>query len=282
MKTIHDLNFFLSGNHKIPMGQKVALIPTMGNLHEGHIALIREAKKKADKIVVSIFVNPMQFSKNEDFEIYPRTEESDKKILKQEEVDFLFQPSNEMIYANSIEGHTRVEIPILSSLYCGSSRPHHFVGVSTIVCKLFNIIRPDFAVFGKKDFQQLVIIKKMVRDLAIPVKVIAVDTIRNSEGLAISSRNRYLMENEKIIAPMFFQQLSILIKNLSPDFHNFLELKKIFLRELNEKGFLFEYLELVDAKSLCNPIERVDNIKYVVIAAVKLGRTRLIDNIEIN
>ncbi len=281
MKIISDLDSFLLERAKLQEKEKIAFIPTMGNLHNGHISLIRDAKKIAGKIIVSIFINPMQFSGNEDYETYPRTKESDENILKEEGVDFLFSPSSEIIYSNTIDDHTKLEIPSLGNLLCGASRPKHFSGVATIVCKLFNIVRPDVAFFGKKDFQQLVIIKKMVEDLAIPVEIRATETVREEDGLAISSRNQYLTNNQRIIAPILYKQLSILASKLRHDFQNLAPLKNEFIDLLNNKGFFIEYIELVNTKNLATVSKRVDNENYIIVTAGLLGKTRLIDNIEI-
>ncbi|MBF0255331.1 MAG: pantoate--beta-alanine ligase, partial [Gammaproteobacteria bacterium] len=173
-------------------GQRIGFVPTMGNLHRGHLQLVRQAQERAERVVVSIFVNPLQFGANEDFASYPRTLEEDKALLQAEGVDLLFAPGVELIYPQGQQAHTQVHVPGISELLCGASRPGHFIGVATIVCKLFNLVQPDLALFGEKDFQQLLVIRRMVADLALPVEIIGIPTVREADGLAMSSRNRYL------------------------------------------------------------------------------------------
>ncbi len=186
---------------------KVALVATMGNLHAGHLALVEKARQLAEHVVVSIFVNPMQFSSGEDIQAYPRTLVEDAGRLQRAGVALLFAPPVEAIYPGNMHTHTRVEVPGLSDLYCGTSRPGHFVGVATVVCKLFNMVQPDLAVFGKKDYQQLMVIRHMVDDLAIPVTIHGMDTIREQDGLAMSSRNGYLDQQQRSSAPVIHAAL---------------------------------------------------------------------------
>ena len=185
----------------------IAFVPTMGNLHQGHLNLVREAKKKADIVVVSIFVNPMQFGPDEDLDAYPRTLEKDSRLLESLGVDVLFMPQESDIYARGLEQQTFVEVPGLSYMICGASRPGHFRGVATIVCKLFNMVQPNFAFFGEKDFQQLQVIKAMVTDLSMNLKVCGMATTREQDGLAMSSRNLYLKENERKLAPTMYKKM---------------------------------------------------------------------------
>lgn len=188
-------------------GKKVAFVPTMGNLHKGHISLIEQAKQHADHVVASIFVNPMQFGANEDLDSYPRTLADDQTALDAAGTDLLFTPTPELMYPKGLEQQTFVEVPLISNQLCGASRPGHFRGVATIVCKLFNIVQPDVAVFGRKDYQQLLVINTMVHDLSLPIEIIGVETAREGSGLALSSRNGYLTAKQKTIAPMLKQSL---------------------------------------------------------------------------
>jgi len=258
---------------------RVAFVPTMGNLHEGHLTLVREAKKHAPTVVVSIFVNPMQFGANEDLDKYPRTLAQDQAALRAEGVDILFFPSVAAIYPRPLEQQTRVEVPGISNLHCGASRPGHFVGVATVVCKLFNMVQPDVAVFGKKDFQQLLVIRRMVEDLAMPIEIVGVDTVREADGLAMSSRNRYLSAEERSKAPLLRQQLLDLAEKLRQGERDKIRLQRDFSTNLGTGGFLTDYIEIVDAQTLLPVDEHSRHI--AVLAAAQLGAARLIDNIEV-
>lgn len=257
-------------------GECIALVPTMGNLHSGHIKLVKEAKKKADKVIVSIFVNPTQFCPGEDFASYPRTEVEDKKKLTAIATDLLFLPTVDEIYYQRTTT-TIVSAPELSKLHCGASRPGHFDGVATVVTKLFNIVQPDIAVFGVKDFQQLLIIRNMVRDLNIAVKIIAVATERATDGLAMSSRNSYLTKDERIKAAKIYQSLCLA--------HKAVLAKKLNLRVIEQQQQA--YLQTVGVKLDYFSICRQDNLhkaresdtELIILLAAKLGTTRLIDNI---
>lgn len=259
---------------------KVAFVPTMGNLHEGHLTLVREAHKHAVCVVASIFVNPMQFAAHEDLDKYPRTLEQDQKALTAEGVDILFAPTVEEIYPKPLAQQTRIEVPDISGLYCGASRPGHFVGVATIVAKLFNMVQPDAALFGKKDFQQLLVIRRMVTDLTMPIEIIGVDTVRETDGLAMSSRNQYLTQTERQIAPLLYQQLQATAQALQQDRYNRDELCAAMRNRLDSAGFVTDYIEILDAGSL---LPAQQNSQYwVILAAAQLGSARLIDNIEVH
>ena len=256
-------------------GQSVALVPTMGNLHSGHLALVHEAQKQADRVVVSIFVNPTQFGVGEDFASYPRTEQEDQQKLNAAGADLLFQPTIADVYAP--DAKTMVSVSGLSKLYCGASRPGHFDGVTTVVCKLFNMVQPDSALFGLKDFQQLTVIQTMVRDLNIPVDIIGVETIRESSGLAMSSRNGYLSSEEKIVAAKLYQALcsardAVLVKQQS-----YQEIERQALLFLQQSGFQPDYFSVCRRYDLQKAGE--DDVELVLLAAAKLGKTRLIDNV---
>jgi pantoate--beta-alanine ligase len=257
----------------------IAFVPTMGNLHQGHLNLVREAKKHADIVVVSIFVNPMQFGPDEDLDAYPRTLESDSRLLEELGVDVLFMPKASDIYARGLEQQTFVEVPGLSYMICGASRPGHFRGVATVVCKLFNMVQPNLAFFGEKDFQQLQVIKAMVTDLSMNLKVFGVATTRDDDGLAMSSRNQYLKARERKLAPTLYKkmrQLSAEIQTGRRDFSNITQEYKLQLAEL---GFNPDYLEIRNVENLLQPGH--EDRHLVLLAAAFLGKTRLIDNLQI-
>jgi pantoate--beta-alanine ligase len=256
-------------------GERIAFVPTMGNLHAGHIKLVEEAKQAADKVVVSIFVNPTQFGVGEDFEAYPRTEDADKQKLQAAKVDLLFLPSVAEMYGE--DAKTLISVKTLSTLHCGASRPGHFDGVATVVCKLFNMVQPDLAFFGQKDFQQLAIIRAMVNDLNIPVEIRSTETVRESSGLAMSSRNGYLNLAELQIAPKLYQTLCNVRDEVLSGHKIYQKIEKAAITSLNNAGFQADYFSICRQDDLLKA-EKQDN-DLVVLAAAKLGRTRLIDNI---
>jgi pantoate--beta-alanine ligase len=257
----------------------LAFVPTMGNLHEGHLALVREARRHADSVVVSIFVNPMQFGPGEDLDRYPRTLEADRAALRAEGVDLLFAPAVEAMYPIPLAQQTRVEVPGISDLYCGASRPGHFAGVATVVCKLFNMVQPDLAVFGRKDYQQLVVIQRMVRDLAMPIEIIGMDTVREPDGLAMSSRNQYLDAAQRRIAPLLYQVLREAADAVAGGGRDYSSLAAGMRERLDGAGFRTDYIEFVDAGTLLPPTQ--DSRRLVILAAARLGAARLIDSIEV-
>ena len=256
-------------------GQSVALVPTMGNLHAGHLTLVNEAKKKADRVVVSIFVNPTQFGVGEDFETYPRTEREDQQKLSAIGADLLFQPTVSEIYAP--DAKTVVSVTGLSEGYCGASRSGHFAGVATVVCKLFNMVQPDIALFGLKDFQQLTVIRTMVRDLNIPVEIIGVETVREASGLAMSSRNGYLTAEEKTVAAKLYQSLCVARDAVLAGQLSYQEIERRALLFLREFGFQPDYFSVCRASDLKEA--SVGDVELVLLAAARLGKTRLIDNV---
>jgi len=260
-------------------GKTVAFVPTMGNLHEGHMQLVRKAMQLADVVVVSIFVNPLQFGANEDLGNYPRTLAEDKQKLFAEGVNYLFYPGVEEIYPEGLDKQCRVTVPELSETLCGASRPGHFTGVATVVSKLFNIVQPDSAVFGKKDFQQLAIIEKMVEDLCMPIDIVGIETARDVDGLALSSRNGYLTKQERAIAPFIHATLQELREAVACGFDNYVDLEKHAREKLKSVGFEPDYVSVRDARTLkeVNPYTE----QIVILAAAKLGKTRLIDNVSI-
>lgn len=256
----------------------VALVPTMGNLHEGHLTLVREAIQLADNVIATIFVNPMQFGPNEDLDSYPRTLERDLELLKREGVSIVFTPSNTEIYPEGVERHTQVFVPEITTDYCGANRPGHFTGVSTIVLKLFNITNPDIAVFGKKDYQQLAVIRKMVTDLAVPIEIVGLDTVREHSGLAMSSRNQYLTPTERTQATALSQTLSWAKSEVLSGQQSFDNIENQAIANLGEVGFNMEYFTIADQTNL--KVADENTAELVILAAGKLGSTRLIDNID--
>lgn len=261
-------------------GGNVAFVPTMGNLHAGHLSLVQAARRVADRVVVSIFVNPMQFGAGEDFDSYPRTLEGDSAMLEGEGTDLLFAPPVAVMYPKPQSEQTRVEVPGLSSLLCGASRPGHFVGVATVVCKLFNMVQPDVALFGKKDFQQLMVIRRMAEDLAMPVRILGVETMREPDGLAMSSRNAYLTASERATAPILYRVLSGMAQRLREGDGEFARLQAQAARELEENGFGADYVAIRRSADLLEP--EPDERELVILAAAYLGKARLIDNIEVS
>ncbi|MDP5030094.1 MAG: pantoate--beta-alanine ligase [Paraglaciecola sp.] len=257
----------------------IAFVPTMGNLHQGHLNLVREAKKHADIVVVSIFVNPMQFGPDEDLDAYPRTLNDDAAKLEALDVSVLFVPKVSDIYARGLEQQTFVEVPGISYMICGASRPGHFRGVATIVCKLFNMVQPNLAFFGEKDFQQLQVIKAMVTDLSMNLQVIGVATTRESDGLAMSSRNQYLNAEQRALAPILYEQLTIIASAIEQGRRDFSMLVSLGKQHLAELGFNPDYIEIRNAENLLPPGH--EDTQLVILAAAFLGKTRLIDNIQI-
>ena len=257
-------------------GKRVALVPTMGNLHDGHMKLVDEAKARADVVVVSIFVNPMQFDRPEDLARYPRTLQEDCEKLNKRKVDLVFAPSVKEIYPNGTETHTYVDVPGLSTMLEGASRPGHFRGVSTIVSKLFNLVQPDIACFGEKDCQQLALIRKMVADMGFDIEIVGVPIMRAKDGLALSSRNGYLTAEQRKIAPGLYKVLSSIADKLQAGERDLDEIIAIAGQELNEKGFRADDIQIRDADTLLEVSE--NSKRAVILVAAWLGDARLIDN----
>ncbi|MFT4634313.1 MAG: pantoate--beta-alanine ligase [Arenicella sp.] len=262
----------------------IGFVPTMGNLHEGHFELVREAKRRAEFVVVSIYVNPTQFGKNEDLGNYPSTPEEDARRLAELGADLLFLPEQETIYPGDLDQQTVVYVPKIGDMYCGKNRPAHFYGVTTVVSRLFNMVQPDIAVFGNKDYQQISIIRRMVEDLAYPIQVVGVDTVRSEEGLALSSRNGYLSAREMQVAPSLQQRLqamSVVLKD-RPAVISKQALKSLendAKADLEKKGFKPQYITVCRQDDL-KPAKKGDQ-ELVILAAVQLGKARLIDNLEV-
>lgn len=261
-------------------GKRIALVPTMGNLHSGHAALVRKAAQLGDFVIASIFVNPLQFGPNEDLAKYPRTLSADQETLFESGCNLLFAPTVEEMYPHGMDDQTRVSVSGVSDGLCGASRPGHFDGVATVVCKLFNMAQPDLAVFGQKDYQQLAVIRAMVRDLNMPIEVFGEPTVRAADGLALSSRNGYLSEQERALAPVLQATLKRLAEALRAGERDFAALTASALAELNSQGLRADYLEIREANSL-RPAAATDR-QLVILAAAYLGKTRLIDNLALD
>ena len=257
-------------------GKSIAFVPTMGNLHAGHIHLIHEAKRRADFVVCSIFVNPTQFGANEDFGSYPRTLERDGSLLAEAGCDLLFAPAATEIYSNGLNQLTSIHVSEVTEQLCGASRPGHFTGVATIVTKLLNIVSPDMALFGQKDYQQLVVIKQLVHDLLLPVSIIGIATVRDTDGLALSSRNQYMTELQRSKAPLLYKTLCDIRDALQKPDNAADEVIAQAKIALKQGGFKVDYLNV---RSLDLNDFDAHHSQAVVLAAAHLGKTRLIDNL---
>lgn len=256
-------------------GETIAFVPTMGNLHAGHIKLVSEARKKADKVVVSIFVNPTQFGVGDDFESYPRTESEDQHKLTEASADLLFSPSVSEMYPKDMD--TVISVAKVAKILCGKSRPGHFDGVATVVAKLFNMTQPDMAFFGEKDFQQLAVIRKMVCDLNIPVEIVGVETEREPDGLAMSSRNGYLTEQQRKIAPKLYHSICLAREDVLLGKEDLRSIEKKQQKYLDALGFNVDYFSICRSNNL-QQAHDTDG-KLAILVAAKLGKPRLIDNI---
>lgn len=261
-------------------GKRVGFVPTMGNLHAGHLKLIEVARTRADFVVASIYVNPMQFGPKEDFAAYPRTPDDDKQALRGVGTDLVFVPTTTEIYPRGVEAQTVVEVPELGNILCGAFRPGHFRGVTTVVNRLFNLVQPDVAVFGKKDFQQLLLIRVMVSDLGLPIEIVGVETVREADGLAMSSRNQYLRPEERDKAPRLYAVLCDLRDEILRARAVPWEAEATAAIRLQRMGLRPEYVSIVRQSDLGPPTHQ--NRQLAVLAAAWLGRTRLIDNVEVN
>ncbi len=274
--TIHGLTASLSSARQTR--KTIGFVPTMGNLHQGHLNLVREAKKLCDVVVVSIFVNPIQFGPNEDYDSYPRTLEQDSNLLADVGCDIVFAPSVEQMYGTGKPRLTNISVSQITNDLCGAQRPGHFDGVAVVVTKLFNIVQPNFAFFGQKDFQQLAVIKQMVQDLNMPIEVIGVPIARAEDGLALSSRNGYLSDEHRQTAPVIYQSLKAAEANLRAGEELNHVLAKI-KAELTIAGFVVDYVEA--RTPMLQTVENFDQ-SVVLFVAAKIGKTRLIDNLQVN
>jgi len=258
-------------------GEHIALVPTMGNLHDGHLSLVSLAREHAERVVVSIFVNPTQFGEGDDFDQYPRTLERDKRLLKRVKADLLFVPDLETMYPFGTDNATSVTVPVLTAEFCGAVRPGHFDGVTSVVSRLFSIVQPDVAIFGQKDYQQQLVIRRLVEDLRLPLRIVSGPTQREGDGLALSSRNQYLSEEERALAPTLYSVLQGIGKDLQAGKRNYEELEQQAMDALGDAGFDPDYVGIRRAENL-DPPDR-DNDEIVVLGAARLGSARLIDNV---
>ncbi len=261
-------------------GERIVFVPTMGNLHAGHVSLLEVARRHGDRFIASIFVNPMQFGPNEDFAHYPRTPSEDERMLAAAGCDLMFSPEVTEIYPNGPGSATRVEVPGLSGILCGAFRPGHFEGVATVVAKLFNIVAPDAAVFGEKDWQQLTVIRRMVADLCMPVEIVGAPTVREADGLAMSSRNQYLTAAERAVAPVIHRTLSSGVERLMAGERDFAAIEAAATRRLIEAGLKPDYFAVRDSATLETPSERTR--EFALLTAARLGKARLIDNLRVS
>ncbi len=255
----------------------IAFVPTMGNLHEGHLDLVRIAREQGQCVVVSIFVNPLQFSPSEDFSRYPRTLEQDCKLLEQSGVDVVFAPSERELYPEPQQ--VTVELPSIANELCSATRPGHFRGVATVVLKLLNMVQPQVAVFGKKDYQQLYIVRQMAAQLNLPTEIVGGETVRAKDGLALSSRNQYLSAVERTEAAFLYRTLDGVRQELLGGATDFAKLEHGAAQALAARGWKVEYIAVRSQASLAPPVENEGNL--VILAAARLGATRLIDNVEV-
>ncbi|QCZ92321.1 pantoate--beta-alanine ligase [Salinimonas iocasae] len=260
-------------------GKRVGFVPTMGNLHEGHLELVKKTVETCDVVIASIFVNPLQFGQNEDLATYPRTLEEDKKKLSAQGADLLFLPTVEEMYPRGLEQQTFVEVPGISSIICGASRPGHFRGVATVVCKLFNMVQPDSAFFGEKDYQQLQVIRLMAQDLSMDIDIQGVPTQRATDGLALSSRNGYLNDEQRKLAPLLYKTMQDVAESIRQGDKNLMQLSKSAVEKLSQCGFKPDYVEIRNGETL--QAAASDDNHLVILAAAYLGTTRLIDNLEV-
>ncbi|WP_273428764.1 pantoate--beta-alanine ligase [Marinobacter sp.] len=281
MRTVHslkELRTILRGYRR--QGKTIGLVPTMGNLHEGHISLVRKAAEAADVVVTSIFVNPMQFGAGEDLDTYPRTLTEDQEQLEAAGNTLVFAPGVDEVYPEGLARQTQVVVPEVSDGHCGASRPGHFEGVATVVTMLLNMVQPDVAVFGEKDFQQLAVIRKLARDLMLPVEIVGAPTIREDDGLAKSSRNGYLTSSERKIAPVVYQTLQATARELTGGRSDFQTLEEEARNRLAEAGLRPDYFNIVNSQTL-KPATTEDTDITLLVAAF-LGSTRLIDNLSVS
>jgi len=278
VKTIRELRAAIAGARS--KDKRIALVPTMGNLHSGHIALVEKARQRADFVVTSIFVNPLQFGPTEDLSNYPRSLAADQEKLIVAECDLLFVPDLEEIYPDGMQDQTRIHVPAVSEGLCGASRPGHFEGVATVVCKLFNMVQPDLAIFGEKDFQQLAVIRKLVRDLNMSIQIMGEPTVRAEDGLALSSRNHYLTERQRASAPALYACLNDIAGSILEGERDFEKLTSKGKTALRKAGFRPDYLEVRETDTLRNAAAADQHL--VILGAAFMGKTRLIDNLQVS
>lgn len=261
-------------------GDHIALVPTMGNLHDGHVKLIKLAREHAERVVVSVFVNPTQFDSDEEYENYPRTIKRDKRRLQRARVDALFAPEVDAIYPFGVDTAASVTVPVLTAEFCGELKPNHFDGVTSVAARLMSLVQPDVAVFGQKDYQELLIVRRLVEDMGMPLKVVSAPTEREEDGLAMSSRNQFLSEQERKIAPELFRTLADTAAAIEAGDDDYAALEARALARLEDAGFAPDYVNIRRAEDLEAPSEEVDDL--IVLASAKLGKARLIDNVIIH
>ena len=275
--TVSGLRDILKGHRS--KGETIGFVPTMGNLHAGHLALIKQAAESNDIVVCSIFVNALQFGLNEDWDKYPRTYDSDCKKLRQTGCDYLFFPDDIEMYPNGLDTQSRVTCPTMTDVLCGASRPGHFEGVTTVVTKLFNIVQPDEAIFGIKDYQQLAVIRRMAQDLCIPVKISSAPIYREPDGLAMSSRNRYITEEERPKVKVLKEVLELIAQQIKAGNLDFPKLEQDAVKQIEYRGFKADYVTISNSKTL-QPAA-VDDLNITILGAMYTDSARLIDNISI-
>lgn len=272
-----DLNAFLSSARRKNL--RISLVPTMGNLHNGHLSLIDAALANSDLVISTIFVNPLQFGPDEDLDAYPRTLQRDIELLQSRECHVLFAPAVSEIYGDSLQSPTLVQVPELTNSLCGASRPGHFDGVTTVVAKLFNLTQPDCAIFGLKDYQQYLVIKKMAADLLMPIEIIGSEIVREESGLALSSRNSYLSTDEKNQATVLYKSLQQVSEQLLSGTRNFSTLQSDATQAINEAGLNCDYFTVCNAATLHEAV--ADDTSFAILTAAYIGETRLIDNMRV-
>lgn len=260
-------------------GKRIGFVPTMGNLHNAHLALVQQAQQSCDVVVVSIFVNPLQFGLNEDWDKYPRTLAADTEKLESVACDFIFCPDENEIYPNGMSEQTRVVVPTMTNILCGASRPGHFEGVTTVVAKLFNIVQPHEAVFGSKDFQQLAVIRRMVEDLCMPVVITASDIVREADGLALSSRNSFITEDERPRVAELYATICWVKLQIEQGRRDFIALAAAGAMRIENAGFKLDYLEICNSKTLEPAAD--DDVEMTVLGAMYTQSARLIDNVSL-
>jgi pantoate--beta-alanine ligase len=258
--------------------ESIAFVPTMGNLHMGHASLMAAAHLHGRRVISSIFVNPMQFGPSEDFSAYPRTPDDDSNLLRDYGVDALFHPTVDEMYPQGSVGSTVIDVPGLTDILCGAFRPGHFQGVATVVVKLFALVQPDVAIFGEKDYQQLTVIRRVVEDLNLPVKIVGAPTVRAEDGLALSSRNRYLSPEERATAPVIYRALDQARRRLEGGDTDYAAIEAEGHATIGGAGLRLDYFEVRTADRLARPAG--DEVELVVLAAARLGKARLIDNVQ--
>ena len=281
MKIFHSVSALRGDLNKDRLkGFRVGFVPTMGNLHDGHLALLKQAKQSNDVVVCSIFVNALQFSLNEDWDKYPRTYQSDCEKLRNAGCDYLFHPDDIEMYPNGLDTQSRVICPTMTDVLCGASRPGHFEGVTTVVSKLFNIVQPDEAIFGIKDYQQLAVIRRMVEDLCMPIQVTSAPIHRETDGLAMSSRNRYINDDERPKVIILKDTLDWIVSQIKGGNRNFSELEHIAAQQIEQVGFKVDYITCSNSKTL--DLAANDDSDITILGAIFTESARLIDNVSVS